>query len=168
MSYLLYVGVKDTMETTAKEMLFLSVLSRIIQATKLYHLSLWLPPCSWASLTIFQFQVKWFVYVYNFETVNIHKRTKLFHWIIFLSKNIKGFLRLCFLKPAAKKPKKTCFCYSLNDCNQNSNFHKGGRGKKKGSFLLCLSSKPCILLLCHKQMNIETDYIQYLPPGQVN
>lgn len=46
MSYLLYVGVKDTMETTAREMLCLSVLSRITQATKLYCLSLRLPPCS--------------------------------------------------------------------------------------------------------------------------
>jgi len=64
MSYLLYVGVKDTMETTAREMLCLSVLSRIAQATKLCHLFLWLPPCSWASLAVFQLGVMWFIYVY--------------------------------------------------------------------------------------------------------
>lgn len=166
MSYLLYVGVKDTMETTAKEMLFLSVLSRIIQATKLHHLSLWLPPCSWASLAIFQFWVKWFIYVYNFDTVNLHKRTKLIHWIIILSNNIKGLLRSCFFKTCCQRKENASVIPLMIAIKTTISVR--GKEKKRESFLLCLSSKPCSVVLCHKHMNIKTNYIQYLPPSQEN
>lgn len=127
-------------------MLFLSVLSRISQATKLYHLSLWLPPCSRASLAIFQFWVKWFIYVYNFETVNFLKRTKLILWIIILVKNIKGFSRSCFLKPAAKK-KKIASVIPLMIAVKTAISIRGEEREKKKK-VSCYVSHPNHAVLC--------------------
>lgn len=125
-------------------------------------MSLWLPPCSWASLAIFQFWVKWFVHMYNLEIVNFHKRAKLIHWVTILSKIIKGLVKVTFLKNLL--PKISASVIPLMTAVETAIWIKVERIKE--NFPAMFVIQLCSFELCHKHMKIKTDYRQYLPPSQ--